>query len=380
MVTYGSVCLISFLHHFGSDPSYRPSFKSRWYISLFGFLMCVWLMFQINPSYAILAMVIMTVLYLGISSYHKDRNGFEAIFQGAVFQLSRRVQVFLQKKKREDQKENWRPAAVCVSRHTFERDKAFNLLNWLSYKFGFGTYIHFIEGYYSKSKNQESKKIMKQLIDWSSKIKGSVYVDTIISPSYTSAIAQILQLPSPSGMDNNMIILEYNKHDPENLKQIIDNIALTQAGEYDVLILGSSTRDIKLYNGIHVWIRRIDRQNASLMILLSYIILGHPDWEKGYIKIFDVCTENDAEKATEELKELVLSGRLPITEKNVEVIVKKDDISFESLVNKYSQDAGLTIVGFKEEQLRHEGESFFEGFDGIGDVLFVDANNEKQIN
>jgi hypothetical protein len=34
MVTYGSLCLISFLNHFGSDPSYRPSFKSRWYLSL----------------------------------------------------------------------------------------------------------------------------------------------------------------------------------------------------------------------------------------------------------------------------------------------------------------------------------------------------------
>ena len=28
MVTYGSLCLISFLNHFGSSPSYRPSFKS----------------------------------------------------------------------------------------------------------------------------------------------------------------------------------------------------------------------------------------------------------------------------------------------------------------------------------------------------------------
>jgi hypothetical protein len=336
-------------------------------------------MFQINAPYAILAIIIMTVMYLGISTYHKDRNGFEAIFQGAVFQLSRRVQVFLQKKKRADQRENWRPAAVCVSQDTFERDKAFNLLNWISYKFGFGTYIHFIEGYYSKSKTEESKKILEQLITWSSKIKGSVYVDTVISPSYTSAIAQTVQLPSPSGMDNNMIILEYNKHNPVNLKQIIENIALTQAGDYDVLILGSSTRDMKLYNGIHVWIRNLDRQNASLMILLSYIILGHPDWEKGYIKIYSVCSEDEIEGTKAKLDELVLSGRLPITQKNVDVIVQKEDVNFKSLVNEHSQDAGLTIVGFKEEQLKHEGESFFEGFEEIGDVLFVDANEEKQI-
>ena len=36
MVTYGAICLISFLEHFSGDPSYRPTFKSRWYISLLG--------------------------------------------------------------------------------------------------------------------------------------------------------------------------------------------------------------------------------------------------------------------------------------------------------------------------------------------------------
>jgi amino acid transporter len=36
MVTYGTLNLISFLQHFAADPSYRPTFKSRWWISLFG--------------------------------------------------------------------------------------------------------------------------------------------------------------------------------------------------------------------------------------------------------------------------------------------------------------------------------------------------------
>ncbi|MFH1297074.1 MAG: amino acid permease, partial [Bacteroidota bacterium] len=36
LVTYGSLNLISFLNHFGSSPSYRPSFKSKWYLSLIG--------------------------------------------------------------------------------------------------------------------------------------------------------------------------------------------------------------------------------------------------------------------------------------------------------------------------------------------------------
>ncbi|HCK20654.1 MAG TPA: amino acid permease, partial [Bacteroidetes bacterium] len=36
MVTYGAICIISFFQHFAADPSYRPAFKSKWYISLTG--------------------------------------------------------------------------------------------------------------------------------------------------------------------------------------------------------------------------------------------------------------------------------------------------------------------------------------------------------
>ncbi|RMD50322.1 MAG: amino acid permease, partial [Ignavibacteria bacterium] len=110
MVTYGSICLISFLYHFGSDPSYRPTFTSKWYLSALGFVLSTWLMFQISAGYAIAAFGIMSVIYYGITQYHKDRGGLEAIFQGAIYQFSRRLTVFTQQAKKKDQ--GWRPSAI----------------------------------------------------------------------------------------------------------------------------------------------------------------------------------------------------------------------------------------------------------------------------
>lgn len=377
MVTYGSICLISFLHHFGSDPSYRPTFRSRWYFSLIGFLLCIWLMVQMNPMYAILSILIMILIYTGIRKYHKDRSGLEVIFQGAVFQLSRRIQVYLQKTRK--LKQTWRPSTVCITKYSFERDKAFDLVNWISFKHGFGTYIHLIEGYYSKASNQEAKSILQDLINRSNKEKSNMYIDTMISPSYTSAIAQVLQIPSPSGMENNMIIFEYDKTKPHDLEQIIDNITLTRAGEYDVCVLGSSVRNIKYENGIHIWIRNLDEYNASLMILLSFIILGHPDWDKSFIKIFNICDSEKVSEIKKQMSDLVISGRLPITERNIEIIVKDESSKSKDIVNEKSRDAGLTIIGFKNEQLIHDGIEIFEGYDRIGDVLFINAFSAKII-
>lgn len=97
LVTYGSLCLISFLNHFGSSPSYRPSFRSKWYFSLLGFLVAIWAMFKINTPYAIVSLIIMTLIYSYINAYHKDREGLESIFANALFQMNRNIQVYLQR-------------------------------------------------------------------------------------------------------------------------------------------------------------------------------------------------------------------------------------------------------------------------------------------
>jgi lipid-A-disaccharide synthase-like uncharacterized protein len=68
MVTYGALCAISFLEHFAARPSYRPTFRSRWYVSLLGALMCLFLMFQMDPLFAFVAIGLMVVMYNGIQA------------------------------------------------------------------------------------------------------------------------------------------------------------------------------------------------------------------------------------------------------------------------------------------------------------------------
>ena len=70
-------------------------------------------------------------------------------------------------------------------------DNAFKLLTWISDKYGFGTYIQYIQGYYSSSAHDKAKEALELLIERTESRDSNVYVDTIVSPSYTSAIAQI---------------------------------------------------------------------------------------------------------------------------------------------------------------------------------------------
>ncbi|MEL6867284.1 MAG: amino acid permease [Bacteroidota bacterium] len=378
MVTYGSLCLISFLQHFAADPSYRPTFKSRWYISLFGALACLGLMLFMNVGYALLALLLMVIFYALARYYHQDKKTLAVIFQGVIFQLSRQMQVFLQKADKE-KTASWRPSAICISEHSFQRLAAFDLLRWIAHRYGFGTYIHKISGYLSKATNGEAHEAKARLIKMAETSRSNIYIDTLVSPSYTSAIAQVIQLPGISGTDNNLIMFEYSKQQPDNLPHIVDNFKLLKSVNFDVVILGSSERGFGFKSAIHIWITSNDYENANLMILLGYIIMGHPEWHNGYIKIFAIYPEDTCNAERQRLFGLIEQGQLPIAAQNIEVIPLKPDREIRSIINEKSRDADLSIIGFRSEAIKHNGISIFEGYDQIGNVAFINSAQMKRI-
>ena len=379
LITYGSLCLISFLNHFGSPPSYRPRFKSRWYLSLAGFILSVWVMFMINPGYMIVSSIVIVLIYLFIEHSNKDKKGLVNIFKGALFQLNRQLQVYMQKQQSGMYTEEWRPAALCLSRHSFEREKVLELMRWISHQHGFGTYFHVIDDYFGKQTYTDSKEILKRLVETQKKRGSTLYIDTLISPSYTSAIAQAIQTPSISGMENNLVIFEYDKREPQELNRILENVNLVKAGNYDVGIYAISERSVAPKQGIHVWINDMDDKNTNFMILLGYIILSHPQWRKAHIKIFIANPHGDLPAMKEALLHRITAGRLPATMANIEIVPVNDSQDLGEVVQRCSSDAGLTLFGFPDEIVRHAPVAFFSKFDAIGDVIFVNASQSKEI-
>jgi hypothetical protein len=123
----------------------------------------------------------------------------------------------------------------------------------------------------------------------------------------------------------------------------------------------------------------MDFENANLMILLGYIILGHPEWKKGQIKIFATHPPDDLDRKREDLLDLIKSGRLPISPGNVELIPVDSVTNLKAIISKKSVDADLTIIGFRSELIKDEGIKIFSDYEDIGNILFVSSTKEKEI-
>ncbi|GET32128.1 Na-K-Cl cotransporter [Prolixibacter bellariivorans] len=378
MITYGAICLISLLEHFAADPAYRPTFRSHWSISLVGTLASFWVMFKMNMPYAAFSLLIMTLTYVFITKSKHEKRGFNKLFRGVIFQLSRELQIFAQRADREDRELSWRPFAICISCDTFKRQSAFDFMRWISHRYGFGTYIHFIKGMLNRSTTAESKNALERLLKMAASFPNRVYLDTIISPSYTSAIAQVVQLSGISGRGNNLILFEFSRTTPHSITDAIQNYPMLESAGFDICILNTGYRGFGYKKEIHIWIKPEDYKNANLMILLGYITLGHPEWKRGFIKIFAIVPHAEMEEERDRLIRLIKQGRIPISQSNVEMIPLEEGENRKGIISRFSIDADLTIIGFKTDKLK-EGVDLFDGYGDLGNILFVSSNQHKSI-
>ena len=372
MVTYGALCAVSFLEHFASNPSYRPTFHSRWYVSLVGTVMCGVLMMQISPFYALLSIVLMAITYLGLRRGHGGQRDLAAIFQGTMFQLTRWLQTTLQKSRVMASEGGWRPSIVAVTRFGERRLGHFDLLRWICHRHGFGHFIRLFSGNYSFSSEIQARIKVDGLIKRTEVSRAGIFVDSLISPTFQLALSQILQMPGISGLPNNCILLEFDRENTDEVEEVVEGARLAANSLFNVLILRSTGYRFGYRSSIHVWVTEDNLSNAPMMLLLAYIIVGHPDWKRAEIRLFVCSDSTDAEQEANKLSALMQEGRLPISMQNVTSVSYKGKASLENEVSLRSNQADLTIVGLTSENIDANGlEQTLRAYEGANDVLFV---------
>jgi hypothetical protein len=151
---------------------------------------------------------------------------------------------------------------------------------------------------------------------------------------------------------------------------------LSIAARMNSLVLRHGDHFFGNRRNIHIWLTWHDYRNVNLMVLLSYILVGHPDWQHAEIRIFAAFPQGEDDERRDELHHMVTSGRIPVTEKNIEIIATDDRIDFNHLVTSRSQLADLVILGFTLERLVEKRADLFRRHSALRDVLFVSAQEQ----
>ena len=237
-----------------------------------------------------------------------------------------------------------------------------------------------LKGHLNEQALRKRRAIEWRMLRWRQANESTIYMDTIVSPSMISALAQSLQVPGVSGQKNNTALFEFSTHDSEEeVDKVVDHALFAVSTGMTLLVLRHGDFHFGNCKSIHIWLTWNDDDNANLMVLLSYILLGHPDWAGAEIQVLSALPHDQIEERSQAFKQIVDEGRIPISHKNIRFIPVQEKEAFTKLMNRYSADADLIIKGFNPEGLEERGRQVFTEQLLKKDMLFVHTAREIEI-
>ncbi|MDC7221992.1 MAG: amino acid permease [Spirochaetales bacterium] len=327
LVVYGWVNLAAFLERFSRNPSFRPTFKGHWAVSLFGFLACFATVCLFNWQVGILITLSQYLMFRLILK-HKSAGKLEGVWWGVLFTLIRgslrRIRTIVQGTR------NWRPVLQTVCYGTEEA--------WWKDMDEIVRSISSYQGLVSTNCLISPKKF--DVVPSGEESKGMSLIETAHP---TEAILTIIQAAEMSGLEANTVLLEYNEK--------VDSVKIlngaTERNKNILLYKGlDSTVDSRMVRAkgkrLDIWWR--GERNGNFMALLAYIINeGIKLKEERYdIRILRmVGSGEDTEKAERELNDLFVRARI-----NGEIkILPFREEPFTDILSDESSDASLIMMG-----------------------------------
>ncbi|MBN1697669.1 MAG: amino acid permease [Spirochaetales bacterium] len=362
LVVYGWVNLAAFLERISGNPSFRPTSKGHWAISLYGFLICMVVISLFNFVIGFCVIASQIVIFVLLLKF-KTRNRLEGVWWGLLFSgLNwgfKRMRMIIQGTK------NWRPIVnvFCMADKEEESESTLEMGRRISALQGL-TMVNIL-----KPKKAPAPPYF---------IPEEAQIIEIPDDDFNNAILSILQSSVPGGFNTNTALLPL---DPR-----INNIAVIEE-------IINMQKNVLLYkHGIirDPETRRIDiwwkgEENGNLMALLSYIINRSDRREKKSEKsvrlIRKLFKGEEKEKAEEDLTRLLYNARL----KGSIMVLEEDDKPIHKNIEEHSADALLIMMGMPGQRgsglarLFALDRLFFsrelEKFKSLPPLLFVKAHS-----
>ncbi|MBN1501692.1 MAG: amino acid permease [Spirochaetes bacterium] len=337
LVVYGWVNGSAFLERISGNPTFRPTSRGHWLISLYGFLSA--LIAIILFSWVIgLGIVITQFIIFQLLLKYKAKGKLEGVWWGVLFSLISRGLKALNKIVMGTK--NWRPimSAITFSEKDSNRKQISQLASVIAAHKG----IVSLNVLAVEKTDEDDSSLPDEY---------SVPATLLKVGDMTQSILSIVQLPVAGGMELNTILLEYTKK-IDNVKVLNKILALNK----NVLLLKNGS---KFGSGdkIDIWWR--GEKNGNFMVLLAYIMSASlvANTRKAYkIRIIRRLNKDEPEEtATDELTVLLKKARLS----GEVVILPYSEDSFDTVLRETSSGADLVMMGMPGNYIEKEKSRLF---------------------
>ncbi|CAL4060077.1 unnamed protein product, partial [Meganyctiphanes norvegica] len=329
LMCYGFVNLACALQTLLRTPNWRPRFKYyHWSLSFCGLALCITVMFMTSWYYALISMVVASIIYKYIEYRGAEKEWGDGI-RGLALSAARYS--LLRLEEGPPHTKNWRPQILILSKLTKDLvpkyKKLFTFASQLKAGKGLTIAVSVIQGDYTKSygESQAARQSLRRAMD-EEKVKG--FVDTMVANNVAEGISHLIQTCGLGGMKPNTVILGWPygwRHSPDerSWKVFLETVRNVSTAKMALLVpkgINFFPDSLSKISGtIDIWWIVHD---GGLLMLLPFLLRQHKVWKGCKMRIFTVAQlEDNSIQMKKDLKTFLYHLRI---DAEVEVVEMMD--------------------------------------------------------
>jgi solute carrier family 12 (sodium/potassium/chloride transporter), member 2 len=335
LTTYLVLNVAAGVEGFLGTPSFRPTFRVHWALSLLGAFGCLAVMFLINAVATVVAAVVVLGVYLwlerrGLRTAWGDVRGgiWMALVRAGLFQLGT-----------EPDSKNWRPHVLVLSGAPTRRWHLIELADALTQGRGMVTVATVLPLSFGNGRRQAA--MTRTIRDHMTKRGVDALVRVVTAPDPFTGGERLVQMYGLGPLVPNTIILGDSEQPSVRDEYCRMVVGFNQNGRNVLIVRDDPERGFGAKRRIDVWWGGL-QANGGLMMILAYLLTRNVDWAEAEVHVkLVVPTADAASSARSNLESIIGNLRIGAT---AHVLIANGR-EFPQILRDSSADADLIFLG-----------------------------------
>jgi amino acid transporter len=339
LAAYGTVNLAAGFSGLAGNPSYRPTFRTHWALSLAGAVGCFMVMLLLNPLATVASAIIIAAIFT-VLKRRQYQTAWGDEWSGIWFAVARLglLKLAVSRKHRR----NWRPVILVLVGNPATRQNLVDFADGFEARRGLLFLAHIVTGEWQKLLTLQDK-LDENLEEFIRENRLSAVAKTVLADDFEHGVSTLLQVSGVGALEPNTVLIGWSE---DVLKKAEFTQAIRRILQLKRNLLVYAEAELpraQLKPRIDVWWRA--RANGSFMLTLAHLLRSSTRWRGHSVRIMRVISdENRREEAVESVTKFVSEARIDAVP---EIVVSRQPV--HDVIVEHSGVSEVCFIGIKLE-------------------------------
>ncbi len=358
-----SYCLLNLSSAFEGlvgSPSWRPTFRVPWVVSLLGAVACIVVMIQISFGATIAAAAVSTIVYMAIQRRMRRRSltARWSDIRSGMYMLTARKAVYNLLETPPDEK-TWRPNILVLSGAPTSRWYLIELANAISQQRGFLTVAAIVKDAEGEKRMRDLEQTIRSYLTKQG-IPALVRVHSCAFGVFAGARELVKSYGFGPLIPNTVMVGE--TEETENFVEFSILIDFIHRSKRNLIVVreGKAQPTFNPSPRIDIWWRGWTNY-AAFKLALAFLITKSPDWARARIVLKNIVKSENQTHELKRMQDFIAHTRL---QAEAEVIVSTDTDVYDT-IRKNSEGANLVFLGIRPPNEGESPEEYSKYYEGM---------------